>query len=342
MKKHLFLVLISVFLISGAFAQKNVIIVGKVTNNMEFTSVYLDNVLNESETASSEIDSKGNFKFEFSIAKTDFFKLRFDDNNFVFLLPIPGETITLEVNLEETHKPTIKGSSNSQLLYSALKSSNTLDEELARLTEQIEQKKKAEIRKMIKANPSSLACLFFIHDLDIEEDFETYKILADGLKGHEDNALAEELIFKVKSSSTLTVGQEVPEIVMNSPEGKEIKLSSLRGNYVLIDFWASWCGPCRAESPALVSLYKKYNKKGFEIYSVSLDATKADWEKAIEKDGLSAWAHVSDLKYWESAAGQAYNVKSIPFTVLIDKDGKMIAKGLRGEDLEKKLAEILK
>ena len=121
--------------------------------------------------------------------------------------------------------------------------------------------------------------------------------------------------------------------------GKIIKLSTLRGKVVLIDFWASWCGPCRKDNPHNVELYKKYNSKGFEIYGVSLDRDREKWLEAIKKDGL-AWTHVSDLQYWKSEGAKTYGISAIPATVLLDRDGKIIAKKLRGPSLDEKLKEI--
>lgn len=136
--------------------------------------------------------------------------------------------------------------------------------------------------------------------------------------------------------------RSAPEIGLNNPEGKQILLSSLRGQYVLIDFWASWCGPCRKESPALVALYHKYKNDGFTVYSVSLDKSKENWVEAIAKDGLVWPNHVSDLLQWKSPMIQLYGFNSIPHTVLVNPEGKIIASGLRGESLEQKLKEIFK
>ncbi len=132
-----------------------------------------------------------------------------------------------------------------------------------------------------------------------------------------------------------------PEIALNNPEGKEMKLSSLKGQYVLIDFWASWCGPCRRENPNLVRLYNEYKNKGFTVFSVSLDKDLDAWKKAIKKDNLSWPNHVSDLMQWNSPMVQLYGFNSIPHTVLIDKEGKIIATGLRGSSLEQKLKELM-
>jgi thiol-disulfide isomerase/thioredoxin len=136
-------------------------------------------------------------------------------------------------------------------------------------------------------------------------------------------------------------GKVAPEIALKSPEGKVIKLSSLRGKYVLIDFWASWCGPCRKENPNVVRLYNKYKNKGFTVYSVSLDKDAAAWKGAIASDGLVWPNHVSDLLHWNSPMPALYGFQGIPYTVLVDKEGKIIATGLRGETLEQKLSELL-
>jgi peroxiredoxin len=137
-------------------------------------------------------------------------------------------------------------------------------------------------------------------------------------------------------------GSEAPEILLPSPEGDTIALSSTRGKVVLLDFWASWCLPCRKENPNLVKAYNLYSKKGFQIYQVSLDKTKDAWTKGIKDDQLDKWIHVSDVKYWNSVVVPLYKIESIPTNFLLDKNGRIIASNLRGEQLEKKLAEILK
>ncbi len=137
------------------------------------------------------------------------------------------------------------------------------------------------------------------------------------------------------------IGEIAPDIDLPQTDGSNLKLSSLRGKYVLIDFWASWCGPCRAEFPNVKRVYEKYKEKGFEIYGVSLDRDKPSWTNSINSLGLP-WKHVSDLKYWGCAPVKVYKVSGIPFTVLLDKEGRVIAKNLRGAELEKKLEELFK
>lgn len=138
----------------------------------------------------------------------------------------------------------------------------------------------------------------------------------------------------------VAIGKTAPDIIQASPGGKPLALSELRGKYVLIDFWASWCRPCRYENPNVVKTYKAYKDKGFDIYSVSLDKDKGRWIKAIEEDNLVWNSHVSDLQGWSNAAARLYGVGSIPATFLIDPEGVVIARNLRGPALEQKLAEI--
>jgi peroxiredoxin len=144
----------------------------------------------------------------------------------------------------------------------------------------------------------------------------------------------------VSSATKTAVGQMAPEFSQADTSGNPISLSSLRGKYVLIDFWASWCGPCRQENPNIVKAYAAYKDKGFDILGVSLDQQKSDWLKAIETDKLY-WNQVSDLKYWENDVAKLYGIQSIPASFLLDKEGRIIAKNLRGAELEAKLAELM-
>ncbi|MDQ3393873.1 MAG: TlpA family protein disulfide reductase [Bacteroidota bacterium] len=195
---------------------------------------------------------------------------------------------------------------------------------------------KSEIRDM----KHSIAALYAVNYLNTEEEFPFLDSLASEIKVKLPHSkYVNKFVEQVEGMKAISIGQVAPDIVLPNTEGKEVKLSSLRGNYVLIDFWAAWCRPCRMENPNVVRLYNEYNQKGFEVFGVSLDRKKEDWVEAIQKDKLT-WTQVSDLSYFNSKAAELYKVNAIPATFLLDKEGKIIGKNLRGKDLEDKLKEI--
>ncbi len=159
-----------------------------------------------------------------------------------------------------------------------------------------------------------------------------------GMKKSYDEQLAD---ATKKEQGSSWVGKQAPDLVLPDPSGNEIALSSFRGKYVLVDFWASWCGPCRQENPNVVKAYNEFKDKNFAVLGVSLDKEKEAWQQAIAQDKLT-WTHVSDLKFWNSKAVDVFQFQGIPFNVLVDPQGKIIAQELRGPDLENALAQVLK
>ena len=174
--------------------------------------------------------------------------------------------------------------------------------------------------------------------LEVAQLEEKYAQLGENAKATEPGKQIAERIEKLKATA---VGQVAPDFTLNTPEGKPLSMHSIKGKVKLIDFWASWCGPCRGENPNVVKVYKEFHPKGLEILSVSLDSDKEAWLKAIEDDQLT-WNHVSDLKGWGSEAAQLYAVSGIPHLVVLDENNVIVAKNLRGEQLREQIASMLK
>ncbi len=236
---------------------------------------------------------------------------------------------------------------------------NKVRDSLSQLSKEIIHTHTQYTKDFIVENKGSLASLMALYQqiaprryvLNPKEDFEYFNLVDSTLmiKYPESDAvkalhgqvedIKRQLQLDAELNHNVGIGNIAPDIILPSPEGDTIALSSLKGKYVLVDFWASWCRPCRLENPNLVKTYQKYQDKGFEIFQVSLDKKKESWVGAIEKDQLN-WIHVSDLQYWNSLAAKLYQVQSIPASFLIDKNGKIIEKNLRGDLLEAKLSEI--
>lgn len=215
-------------------------------------------------------------------------------------------------------------------------------------------------KKYIEDNISSLVSLIAIYSqlapnvyvLNPEKDIEYFiKVDSSLFKNYPDyepvitlHNQVQEMTAYFENKKSVPTGtaekMEAPEIALPSPEGDTIKLSSTRGSFVLLDFWAAWCAPCRMENPNLVKAYNMYHSRGFQIYQVSLDKTKEAWIKGIQDDKLERWIHVSDVKYWNSSVVPLYKIESIPYNYLLDKEGRIIASNLRGEALQRKLAEL--
>jgi peroxiredoxin len=206
---------------------------------------------------------------------------------------------------------------------------------------EVEQNK---IVELLRQQPASLALYNLLQDpnlIDKDKHLDLFIAAAEKFKKNWPTFhYTQEFADVVNKLKVTAIGQVAPEIALANPDGQIVKLSSLRGKYVLIDFWAKWCGPCRKENPNVVKAYHRFKEKGFEVYSVSLDKNKADWLQAIQEDGL-VWTHVSDLKYFDCQAAHDYNINAIPFSILLDKDGVILAKNLRGSALEQKLEQVL-
>ncbi|MBP6094645.1 peroxiredoxin family protein [Aquirufa regiilacus] len=206
--------------------------------------------------------------------------------------------------------------------------------------ETAQQEQFAKIKALIPSMGTHLVALWATNFLPAEKELALLEEIGERFrKVKPTHPQVKPFLENLKRLKGVSIGSEAPEIALPTPAGPIMRLSDLRGKYVLIDFWASWCGPCRRENPNVIKTYAAYKDKGFEIFGVSLDQEKSAWINAIAKDQLT-WPHVSDLQYWNSVAAQAYQVSSIPMTFLLDPQGKVIAKGLRGDSLNQYLANL--
>ncbi|PJA09501.1 MAG: hypothetical protein COX70_01690 [Flavobacteriales bacterium CG_4_10_14_0_2_um_filter_32_8] len=349
----------------------NVSISGKITNLFDGSSIYLDYLTPQQIITkdSAKVDEDGNYSFTYPIDNLGYYRLRINNQNFINLVLTVGEKPIINGdgnNLMDTYS--VEGSPESSRLRAfniAYKNNALIQDSLGRVYQanpndqnlfvDLQKAKFTSIDKMntifinlINENPASLVSLAAIQQLDPQQYSELFKKVDEALvKTINNEPWFIDFHNRVAKMMNLKEGAKAPDFTLNNADGKPISLSSLKGKVVLIDFWASWCRPCRAENPNVVKAYNKYNKKGFDVLSVSLDGmpqqqnAKQDWLTAIAKDGLIWKNHVSDLKGWSSEVVPLYGVEGIPFTVLIDKEGNIVGTNLRGEVLENKLAEIL-
>jgi len=363
--KRIILISFGMLLFSNLYAQDSLFIKGQILGDkIDNLTLALSDITTSPPvvtTAKSGVD--GSFSFKVPSAKLAIYRLYLTADNFLMLL-MTGQDINLKLNSEKLNlNPEIAGSDDTHILYEIANKSSLFDQQLDSINkvygaarsnenladqlpllqsayEQTAENQKEVLRQSLMANPASPSALFFIDKLDIDADLAVYEKVAGSLFAKfPDYKLVSELHSRVELEKKLQPGNPAPEIIMPDQDGKLIKLSSMRGKVVLIDFWASWCSPCRRENPEVVRIYNRFKDKGFDIYGVSLDRDAKSWHNAIASDSL-AWTHVGDMKYWQTEGALAYGVKSIPHTVLIDRNGIIIARKFRSKALEEKLEEI--
>lgn len=285
-------------------------------------------------------NAKGNVKVEVESEEPVFLALTLTQPQtpMVHVIMLPKEKATMKMEYKNNYLRIneVKGSPNMELY----KQYNNLMDD-ARTDQRLQQGVPTILETILRQNSSVLMSAFLVTYFEsaFEQYAPLYKAVRDGLIGsYPNNEFVKHVDQKV--SSAVIAGMEAPDIVLADRDGNDRRLSDLRGKVVLIDFWASWCRPCRMENPNVVRAYQKYHEKGFEVFSVSLDNNREAWLKAIEDDHLIWPNHVSDLRGWSSAGGKLYGISSIPATVLIDRDGVILARNLRGGELEQKLKEI--
>ncbi len=343
---------------------KQVSISGTLKNNI-FNTASLYHVGKELLLkTSAPIGTDGKFLIKTDVEKTDFYKLQFDNNNAVWMILQPGEKVVftsdtrdlvkyLEVTgSEQTYhvfknQKMITANKNKidsiNMSYKEMATTNydSLRKALTAETDKIKTNQDNVLKSFILKNPKSLAIMFLLEVLPVEANYDIYsKVDSTLFATHPDNFYVSNFHNQVNSNKATAIGVVAPDFTLPDTSGVNVSLSSFKGKFVLIDFWAAWCGPCRREMPNLVKLYSDFKMKNFEILGVSLDKTRENWVGAIRTEHMT-WPQVSDLKFWQSEVAAMYSVKAIPYTVLVDKEGKIIAKNLRGEELYKKIESLL-
>lgn len=327
-------------------------------------TVYLQQISDGGEITidSAKTDGSGAFSMKNPVKEADYYLLRTGQTNIIFLILYGGESVEITgdaKSMENTY--TVNGSLDSRLIKELRQFDRRLTDSLNMVFSNYRQTDPAGAdsagrsletyytrtmgdyaRNFVSTYPSSLASLSASKYLDQTKDMPLMEAMRDSLnKRLPGNKYVSDFTGLINELKMLPPGSEAPDIKLKTPEGKELALSSLRGKVVLVDFWASWCAPCRRENPNLVRIYAKHKNEGFEILGVSLDDNANAWKNAITQDGL-AWPQVSELKKWDSGVVKDYHIDAIPFSVLIDAEGKIIAKGLRAEDLELKIQQALR
>ena len=304
----------------------------------------------------------GTFTFTGNVESPELYYLMVDDKRGSMSFFLENSEITIETYADSLRAGTVTGSATQdefgtyneglakisderRALYAKYRDAMEAEDEA--LIEELQEKMKVVSDKQtdyqsnfIKEGKTSIVASYLLNitsyrlsAAELEEAINNFNASMDG------TTYVTMLKERLEVVTKVAIGLPAVDFTQDDPDGNPVTLSDFKGNYVLVDFWAAWCGPCRGENPNVVAMYNKYHDQGFEVFGVSFDKNKEDWLKAIEDDGL-VWKQVSDLQYWDNAAGKLYGVRAIPHSVLIDPDGVIIAKNLRGEGLQEKLAEL--
>lgn len=306
--------------------QKSDVTINGTVKGVSSGKIYLQKFNNKMFFAIDSAEVKdGKFQFSEKLLVPELYGLTLNKDKSPLYVFLESGKITADIDTAAYYEASAVSGSKSNDLFTAYK-----------------KQRGVKIDEFIKQHPASIVSAYvlyrdFSYRLSPEQIKQNISLLDPSLHATPYVAVLTDLAGVL---SSVSIGKKAPDFTASDPDGKSISLSQHRGKYVLLDFWAAWCGPCRRENPNVVKAWKKYHAKGFDVFGVSLDKKKADWIKAIKDDELT-WTHVSDLAYWNSAPAKLYGVRAIPSNVLIDPDGVIIARNLRGAELDKKLGELI-
>jgi len=334
---------------------------GSIANPGSLKKVYLvqADTTSYSIVDSTNLSEDGKFKIKHAAPYGNLFKIRAGSSIFD-LIAKNGDDITFSTNLSDTtHKYIIAGSDDSEKIREFNKINDLYGAQMAKLVDEYRTKaqklgresdsliniyrpqfeillaKQSDaILTFANSNKNSLAGFYAVTALDQNKYEQQMIAYADAIKDNfKDNPAVQRFQRSMAEVKPVSIGQKAPDFIIGGLDGKPVKLSDYKGKYVMLDFWASWCGPCRQENPNVLKQYKIFNSKGLNILGISLDVDKAEWQKAINADKLT-WTHASDLKRFDGPVERTYHIEAIPSNFIIDPNGNIIAKNVTGADLE--------
>jgi len=363
--KKLFYCSVITLLIAACSTEPHYVINGKIDGADSVTFLLQKRADGNIVTIDSAVSLKGSFKMKGgSVKYPEMVLLVARNTRMRTSFYLENSEITITGKLDSLYNAKITGSKTQDEYTGFINSSKLIEEKYSKVYEEYQmaeqsgdtakvsqlekeitgiQNEMTNLQKdFVKNNPSSFVAPSILAGLSYEmegSEIETYINAMDTAVANTETAKS--LKARAVTMKAVAVGQKAPDFTMNDPEGNPVSLYSKVGaKLLLVDFWAAWCGPCRRENPNVVKVYNEFNKKGFDVFGVSLDQKKDDWVRAISDDKLT-WTHVSDLQYWNNAAAKTYAVSAIPANFLLDENGIIIGRNLREEALYNKVKEIL-
>jgi len=363
MKKITFILLAGILLASCA-GNKDKFTISGVIKGVDTGMVYLQKYDSDHW---SNVDSvkleKGEFTFTGKIGLPEMWHIATAQKQIYIPVFVENSKIEVQIYPDSLEKSTVKGSATHDIYQKYLSMNDEINRKMDAVNQQwkaakdshdtlamkradsvsngLDQEMRKQLTGFVKANPKTVVSPYLVMRNSWQFELPGLTEIVAGMDTSLNGSFYVQALKKrIDILKSVEIGQVAPDFTMNDTTGNPVALSSLKGKVLLVDFWASWCSPCRAENPNVVKAYQAYHKKGFDVLGCSFDQNHDKWIKAVRDDKLT-WTHVSDLKGWGNAAGKLYGINSIPANVLLDKDQKIIGRNLRGEDLMKKLAEIL-